>query len=155
MLGGSGRDPSPTWDEGCSGLQAGPIKRVIALLQRAHVQLVPLAKQLEPARPLLWFAVGTQDDAHPQGPWGGRGASVGMEEAQHSCQQEQHTLMECLLCAGHWSLLNSHLGPLAIHPLFTLWLREVKSLAQSHTAGKTEVRTQTLAARLLLQFFSL
>ena len=111
---GEYRDPTPTWDEGCSGLQAGPIKRVIALLQRAHVQLVPLAKQLEPARPLLWFAVGTQDDAHPQGPWGGRVANVGMEEAQHSRQQGQHTLMECLLCAGHWSLPNSPLGPLRL-----------------------------------------
>ena len=98
---GNGRDPSPTLDDGCSGLQAGPIKRVIALLQRAHVQLVPLVKQLEPACSLLWFAVGTQDDTHPQGPWGGRRASVGMEEAHHSCQQEQHTLMECLLYAGH------------------------------------------------------
>ena len=29
-------------------------------------------------------------------------------------QQERHALMECPLCAGHWSLLNPHLWPLRV-----------------------------------------
>lgn len=81
---GDSRGPSPTWAEGHSGPNVGAIERVIAFFQWAHVQLVPLAKQLEPARLLLWFAVGAQDDAHPQGPWGGRAADVGLGQAQHS-----------------------------------------------------------------------
>lgn len=61
-------DPSPTWAGGRGGLQAGAVEGVVALFQWAHVQLVPCAKQLEPARPLLWFAVGAQDNTDPEGP---------------------------------------------------------------------------------------
>jgi hypothetical protein len=76
LLGRDGTSPSPTCAGGCGGLQARAVKGVVTLLQWADVQLVPCAQQLEPACPLLWFAVGTQDDADPQGSWGGTGGST-------------------------------------------------------------------------------
>ena len=60
-----------------------------------------------------------------------------------------------------WALVSAQPSPLAsegaIHHLFTLQSREVKSLAQSLASGKPEVRTQTQATGLLLQknFFSI
>lgn len=49
--------------------QVGQLAHVVAVLQGAHVHVVPAAQLAEPRAPLLAFGVGVEHDAHPQGAW--------------------------------------------------------------------------------------
>lgn len=49
--------------------QVGQLAHVVAVLQGAHVHVVPAAELAEPRAPLLAFGVGVEHDAHPQGAW--------------------------------------------------------------------------------------
>lgn len=47
--------------------QVGQLAYVVAVLQRAHVHVVPPAELAQPQAPLFAFGVGIEHDAHPQG----------------------------------------------------------------------------------------
>lgn len=71
VSGGGGLGRSLTWvTSGAMGErvgQVGQLARVIAILQGAHVHVVPPAELAEPRAPLFTFGVGIEYDAHPQG----------------------------------------------------------------------------------------